>query len=202
MTRVADGKAIAAAVLAQAASAVAHLRSQGISPALAVLAATDDDGAAWYVRSIQRTAATAGVSCQVHRLPETAGAAEITGALRMLSADPAVHGIICATPLPPGISLATAGSAIAAGKDVDGASPVSLGRLAAGLPGAFPPATAAAVLEILQAGTGSAARPPGGGGGPVHRRGQAGSTAAAGRGRHRHRVPFADSGPGCGMPVS
>ncbi len=150
MTRVADGKAIAAAVLAQAASAVAHLRSQGISPALAVLAATDDDGAAWYVRSIQRTAATAGVSCQVHRLPQTVGAAEITGALRMLSADPAVHGIICATPLPPGISLATAGSAIAAGKDVDGASPVSLGRLAAGLPGAFPPATAAAVLEILR----------------------------------------------------
>src|SRR6202041_1826841 len=35
-------------------------------------------------------------------------------------------------------------------KDVDGANPESLGRVATGLPGAFPPATAAAVLEILR----------------------------------------------------
>src|SRR5262249_46845959 len=34
-------------------------------------------------------------------------------------------------------------------KDVDGANPISLGRLAAGLP-AFAPATAAAVLEVLR----------------------------------------------------
>jgi methylenetetrahydrofolate dehydrogenase (NADP+) / methenyltetrahydrofolate cyclohydrolase len=33
---------------------------------------------------------------------------------------------------------------------VDGANPTSLGGLAAGLPGAFAPATAAAVLEILR----------------------------------------------------
>ncbi len=150
MTRLVDGKAMAGAVLEQAASSTADLRGQGISPALAVLVATDDEATAWYVRSIQRAAATAGVSCQVHQLPGTARAAEITGALRGLSADPAVHGIICQTPLPPGISLATAGAAIAAGKDVDGANPASLGRLAAGLPGAFPPATAAAVLEILR----------------------------------------------------
>jgi methylenetetrahydrofolate dehydrogenase (NADP+)/methenyltetrahydrofolate cyclohydrolase len=37
---------------------------------------------------------------------------------------------------------------ITPGKDVDGANPVSLGRLAAGLP-AFAPATAAAVMRLL-----------------------------------------------------
>jgi methylenetetrahydrofolate dehydrogenase (NADP+)/methenyltetrahydrofolate cyclohydrolase len=85
----------------------------------------------------------------VHRLPGPAGPGEITGRLAGLSADPAVHGIICQTPLPPGSTLAAVGQAIDVAKDVDGANPASLGQLAAGLPGVFPPATAAAVLEII-----------------------------------------------------
>ena len=42
------------------------------------------------------------------------------------------------------------GAAIPVGQDVDGANPASLGGLAAGLPGVFAPATAAAVLAILR----------------------------------------------------
>jgi len=150
MTRLVDGRAIAAASAEQAAAAAARLRAARTVPGLAVLLPTGDPGAAWYVRSIERAAARAGVDCQVHRLPEPAGPAEITGRLAELSADPAVHGIICQTPLPPGAALAVVGQAIDVAKDVDGANPASLGRLAAGLPGAFPPATAAAVLEILR----------------------------------------------------
>ena len=149
MTQLVDGRAIAAAIAGQAAAAAAGLRAAGTVPGLAVLLPTDDPGAAWYVRSIERAAARAGVDCQVRRLPETAGPAEITGRLAGLSADPAVHAIICQTPLPPGSSLAMVGQAIDVAKDVDGANPASLGAVAAGLPGAFPPATAAAVLEIL-----------------------------------------------------
>lgn len=149
MTQLVDGRAIAAAIEEQTAAAAARVRAAGTVPALAVLLPTDDPGAAWYVRSIERAAARAGVSGQVHRLAGPAGPAEITGRLAELSADPAVHGIICQTPLPPGSTLATVGQAIDVAKDVDGANPASLGRLAAGLPGAFPPATAAAVLAIL-----------------------------------------------------
>jgi len=43
-----------------------------------------------------------------------------------------------------------AGNLALAAKDVDGANPASLGGLAAGLPGVFAPATAAAVLAILR----------------------------------------------------
>jgi len=43
------------------------------------------------------------------------------------------------------------GAHIPPGKDVDGMNPVSLGRLALGLP-AFAPATAAAVVEVLRRG--------------------------------------------------
>ena len=150
MTRLVDGRAIAAASAEQTAAAAARLRAARTVPGLAVLLPTGDPGAAWYVRSIERAAARAGVDCQVYRLPEPVGPAEITGRLAELSADPAVHGIICQTPLPPGAALAVVGQAIDVAKDVDGANPASLGRLAAGLPGAFPPATAAAVLEILR----------------------------------------------------
>jgi methylenetetrahydrofolate dehydrogenase (NADP+) / methenyltetrahydrofolate cyclohydrolase len=66
-----------------------------------------------------------------------------------VSADPAVHGVICQAPLPPGLAVAAAGAQIPVAKDVDGANPASLGGLAAGVPGVFAPATAAAVMEIL-----------------------------------------------------
>jgi len=52
------------------------------------------------------------------------------------------------TPLPDGAKLEDLASAIVVEKDIDGANPLSLGRLAAGLP-AFAPATAEAVVAIL-----------------------------------------------------
>jgi methylenetetrahydrofolate dehydrogenase (NADP+)/methenyltetrahydrofolate cyclohydrolase len=150
MTDLVDGRAIAAALAEQTAAAVAGLRGQGTVPRLAVLVPTDDPGAAWYVRSIQRAAARAGIDCRVHQLSSQPTAAGITSQLTELSGDPAVHGIICQTPLPAGVSLPNVGQAIAVSKDVDGANPASLGLLASGLAGAFPPATAAAVLHILR----------------------------------------------------
>jgi methylenetetrahydrofolate dehydrogenase (NADP+)/methenyltetrahydrofolate cyclohydrolase len=65
------------------------------------------------------------------------------------SADPVVHGIICQTPLPAGLSLDEIAGHIDPAKDVDGANPTSLGRLTAGM-ATYPPATAAAVLEVLR----------------------------------------------------
>ncbi len=149
MTRVINGRAIAAAMHERTAGLAAGLRERGIVPTLAVVVATEDEGAAWYVQSIARAADTAGIDCHIHRLP-SAGRQPVVNLLGQLSADPTVHGISCQTPLPAGLALATAGASIAVRKDVDGANPASLGMLAAGLPGAFPPATAAAVMEILR----------------------------------------------------
>ena len=146
MTHLVDGRAIAAVCAAQ--TAAAALRARGITPTLAVLLPTDDPESHWYVRSIQRAAARTGVACQVHRMDAPAGAERIAEYLAELSLDPAVHGVLCQTPLPAGVELSAVGPAIPAGKDVDGANPASLGALAAGLPGVFAPATAAAVLEI------------------------------------------------------
>jgi len=149
MSRIIDGKTIAAAISQRSATSAAHLREAGVTPTLAVVIATEDVGAAWYVRSIGKIATRVGIDCQVHRLPGDSGRAEIAGRLSGVSGDPAVHGVICQTPLPEGVDLALVGSHITVSKDVDGANPQSLGMVAAGLPDAFPPATAAAVLEIL-----------------------------------------------------
>jgi methylenetetrahydrofolate dehydrogenase (NADP+) / methenyltetrahydrofolate cyclohydrolase len=166
MGRLIDGRAIAAAIAEQTAQEVARLGERGIAPVLAVVAPTRDEGAAWYLRSIERAAAKAGISCRVHRLPESAmqpeGALQpestlqpdavqqaIIAMLAELSADPAMHGVICQAPLPAGVDAAAVGAGIAVAKDVDGANPTSLGLVAAGVPGGFAPATAAAVLEIL-----------------------------------------------------
>lgn len=143
-----DGKAIAAQIAAEVTAGVTALSEQGVVPKLAVVVPTDDEGTAWYVRSIQRTAEKVGVDCQVDKLHEPASA-ELQEHLAGLSADPAVHGIICQTPLPEGVGLDQVAGRIAPAKDVDGANPESLGQLAAGL-SPFPPATAAAVLEILR----------------------------------------------------
>jgi methylenetetrahydrofolate dehydrogenase (NADP+)/methenyltetrahydrofolate cyclohydrolase len=139
------GRELAASIRAGVATSAAGL---GTSPRLAIVTATADESSAWYVRSLAKAAAQTGIDCQVADLGPTASTGDITAALRRLSADPAVHGIMLQTPLPRGARLADLAAAIDPAKDVDGANPVSLGRLAAGLP-AFAPATAAAVIELL-----------------------------------------------------
>ena len=140
-----NGRDLAKEVRAAVAARAAELTKEGCQPRLAVVTANDDGGSAAYVRSISAAAAREGIACDVARTTTTTG---ITAALMSLADDPEVHGIILQTPLPEGASLAGLAALIPAQKDVDGASPESIGRLVAGLP-AFAPATAEAVLMLL-----------------------------------------------------
>lgn len=140
-----SGRELAAHIRAAAAAGAAELTAAGRQPRVAVVTATDDEASAWYVRSIATAAEKAGIACDVLRTNTAAG---IAATLTQLADDPEVHGVILQTPLPGGARLAELAAAIPAGKDVDGASPESLGRLTAGLP-AYPPATAEAVLALL-----------------------------------------------------
>jgi len=146
--RLIDGRAVAASLAADTAAATAELAARGRTPQLTVVLPTGDESSAWYVRSIRRAADKVGITCTVQELVDP-DRATLTARLDALSADPAVHAVVCQTPLPAGLRLEDVGSHIAPAKDVDGANPTSLGRLAGGLP-AYPPATAAAVLELLR----------------------------------------------------
>ncbi|MCH7232481.1 bifunctional 5,10-methylenetetrahydrofolate dehydrogenase/5,10-methenyltetrahydrofolate cyclohydrolase [Glycomyces sp. L485] len=142
-----DGRAVAKALRQEVGEAAERLRGAGVVPTLAVVVPTDDEGTAWYVRSIAKTADKLGLRCRIEHLTDP-GRDEIVAKLQELSADPQIHGIICQTPLPEGVQLSELGGHIHPGKDIDGANPQSLGRLAAGLR-TWAPATAAAVLELL-----------------------------------------------------
>ena len=152
-----NGRSLAAEIRAGTAARVAELTAAGPTPTLAVVTATADEASAWYVRSLSRTAAQAGIACDVTDLvpanpsrPESQDATVegIRVALIALSENPLVHGILLQTPLPGGASLADLAGLIDPAKDVDGANPTSLGRLMTGRP-AFAPATAEAVLALL-----------------------------------------------------
>lgn len=143
-----DGRAAAKALREEVGEAAGRLRETGVVPTLAVVVPTDDEGTAWYVRSIAKTADKVGLQCRIERL-EQPGRDDIIAKLQELSTDPEVHGVICQTPLPEGVQLADLGGHIDPRKDIDGANPQSLGRLAAGLR-TWAPATSAAVLELLR----------------------------------------------------
>src|SRR3712207_997331 len=146
MTTDLSGGELAAGIRAEVAAAAADLAAAGTPARLAVVVATTDESSAWYVRSIARAAEKTGIACSVVDLGETATPDRIRAELAALSADPAVHGIILQTPLPADAVFEDLAAAIDPAKDVDGANPLSLGRLAAGLP-AFAPATAEARSE-------------------------------------------------------
>jgi methylenetetrahydrofolate dehydrogenase (NADP+) / methenyltetrahydrofolate cyclohydrolase len=139
------GRELATTIRAAAAARAAELTVAGRQPRLAVVTATDDEASASYVRSIANAAGKEGIACDLLRTTTAAG---VSATLAQLADDPEVHGVMLQTPLPEGALLADLARAIPAGKDVDGASPESLGRVAAGLP-AFAPATAEAVLALL-----------------------------------------------------
>ena len=145
MTMELSGRELAKTIRAAAAAEAAELAQAGRQPRLAVVTATDDGGSAAYVRSIANAAAREGIACDVSRTTTAAG---IAAMLAQLADDPEVHGVMLQTPLPDGANLAGLATVIPSAKDVDGASPESLGRLVAGLP-AFAPATAEAVLALL-----------------------------------------------------
>ncbi|MGF6834933.1 methylenetetrahydrofolate dehydrogenase (NADP+)/methenyltetrahydrofolate cyclohydrolase [Paenarthrobacter sp. TE4293] len=147
-TEVLSGKPLAALIQQRAHDGTARLDEEGLRPVLAVVVATDDEATHWYVRSIERAAGRAGMGCRVLDLGPDATEEVLAGVLADLSAEPTVHGIILQTPLPAAVRADRLVGLIAPEKDIDGANPLSLGRLAVGQP-AFAPATARAVVELL-----------------------------------------------------
>lgn len=143
-----SGKKPAQHVKDRVSAQVAVLQRRGITATLAVVVATEDGSSQWYVRSIASAAVKAGVTCRVLDLGAEASERDIATRLEQLGRDPDVHGVILQTPLPSGVCAARLLALIPPAKDIDGANPLSLGRLAAGEP-AFAPATARSVIELL-----------------------------------------------------
>lgn len=149
MTEVLSGKKLASKLRDEVSAAVKELQTKGVNPTLAVVVATDDETTDFYVRHISSAAGKTGIVANVVRLNSNASQDELTAELTRLANDRAVHGIILQTPVPKGVDVEALRSLIPPEKDIDGANPLSAGRLMSGME-AFAPTTAEAVMEILK----------------------------------------------------
>ena len=144
-----DGKAIAAKLRGEVATAAAALRGRGITPTLAVVLVGDDPASAVYVRSKTKAAREAGVEPRDHKLPATTSQAELMALVRQLNDDASVDGILVQLPLPKHLDSDAVIRAIDPAKDVDGLHPMSLGYLAQGKP-VFVPCTPKGCMRLLR----------------------------------------------------
>lgn len=150
MTAELRGEEIARGIREDVARRAAALREGGVTPALAIVLATEDGGALWYSRAIAKAAEKEGIECRLLTLSPEAESTEIAAAIEALAGDEGVHGIILQSPLPPGADAGELADKIPFEKDVDGMSALSAGRLALGRR-SYAPATAEAVMRILRA---------------------------------------------------
>ena len=148
--RIIDGKAIAADLRAAVKSEAQRLAAaHRIVPGLAVVLLGDDAASKSYVGSKSRAVAEAGMRPFDHHLPAGADEAELLSLVRMLNADPAVHGILVQMPLPPQIDAAGVIASVDPAKDVDGFHPLNAGRLMTGRPGLVP-CTPMACIKLIK----------------------------------------------------
>lgn len=143
-----DGKAIAADIRLEVAKQAGQYRQAGIVPQLSIITATTDPESVWYVRSICKAAASCYIEADVVSLPADVTTADVAAVLQTQADNPAVHGILLQAPLPAQVASDELLPLIPITKDIDGANPLSAGKLSFGLK-AFAPATAEAVMTLL-----------------------------------------------------
>jgi methylenetetrahydrofolate dehydrogenase (NADP+)/methenyltetrahydrofolate cyclohydrolase len=148
--RILDGRALAAELRDETAARSERLRARGIVPSLVVVIAGEDAASHAYVRSIEKAGAKAGVDVSVDALAADAAEGDVRARLRALGDDPLVHGIILQQPLPRHLEIRRIAEALPAHKDVDGANPVNLGRLAFASGTELVPATPLACMLLLE----------------------------------------------------
>lgn len=143
------GKEVAAKVLAEVKAGVAALRGKtGVQPTLAVVLVGDDPASQIYVRNKKRAADEVGIASRDFLFPAGCSQTELLDTIRLINADPSIHGVLLQLPLPKGMDESQAVGAIAPAKDADGLHPTNLGNLLAGTPSTVP-CTPAGCLEIL-----------------------------------------------------
>ena len=141
-----DGLGLAKERRAELAARLANVRAK---ICLATVLVGDDGPSAYYVASKQKQAAEVGMASRHVPLAATATQLEVETTVRALADDPAVHGILVQIPLPAGLDTEAVLALIPADKDVDGLTPISLGRIVRSLPGLVP-CTPLGVMRLIE----------------------------------------------------
>ena len=145
-----DGRAMGAEIKAELRADIeTYVHEQGVPPGLVIVRVGSDTASGMYSKAILRVAEEIGLQARLDQLPTRISPDELRAMLQQLNCDDAVQGIIVQMPLPGHLSQKMVADTISSNKDIDGISPRSAGNLFLGLP-SFLPATAAAVMEILE----------------------------------------------------
>jgi methylenetetrahydrofolate dehydrogenase (NADP+)/methenyltetrahydrofolate cyclohydrolase len=146
-----DGKATAARCNEETARDIAALRTQGITPGLAVVLLGEHPASQAYVRSKDKTCRELGMHSRKLELPAATTQEDLLRLIAELNADPSIHGILVQSPCPPHIDESSVVRAIDPRKDVDGFHPLNVAALAMEDPSALVPCTPLGCLELLRA---------------------------------------------------
>jgi len=144
-----DGNAIGATMRAELAGAIAALTRKGVTPGLAVVLVGDNPASQVYVRMKGKACDEAGLYHETIKLPKETSEGDLMGLLERLNANPKIHGILVQLPLPKQIDTNRALHRIDPRKDVDGFHPENVGKVTAGDPSGFRPATPYGVQQLL-----------------------------------------------------
>lgn len=144
-----NGKVIGQEIRNSVAKRVARLKEQGLTPGLAVVLVGDNQASATYVRNKQKSCEAIGMFSELVKLPEGTTQEELLKQIELLNGREDIHGILVQLPLPKHIDEETVIATIAVEKDVDGFSPVSVGKMMLGQE-TFLPCTPFGVMKLLE----------------------------------------------------
>ncbi|AHN22357.1 bifunctional methylenetetrahydrofolate dehydrogenase/methenyltetrahydrofolate cyclohydrolase FolD [Lysinibacillus sphaericus] len=144
-----NGKEIGQEIRSSVAERVARLKEQGLIPGLAVVLVGDNQASATYVRNKQKSCEAIGMFSELIKLPEETTQEELLVQIELLNNREDIHGILVQLPLPKHIDEDTVIATIAVEKDVDGFSPVSVGKMMLGQE-TFLPCTPFGVMKLLE----------------------------------------------------
>ena len=144
-----DGKALAKSLRVQFRERVAQLKTQGVTPGLAVILVGENPASKVYVGNKVKACEECGVQSFHHAVPADTPEKDVLALIARLNADPTVHGILVQLPLPPHIDVRRVLEAIAVDKDVDGFHLYNVGGLVVGNT-IFPPCTPYGVQLLLE----------------------------------------------------
>ena len=149
MAQIISGKELAARIKQRVSSQVEELKAGGVNPCLAVVLVGDDPASAVYVRGKESDCRECGIESRILRLPADTTQDQLLEQLKQLAEGRSVHGILVQLPLPAQIDEQAVIAAIPPEKDVDGFSPVNVGRMMIGEE-CFLPCTPAGCIEMLK----------------------------------------------------
>src|SRR5215210_602619 len=151
--RVLDGAAIAQQIRAELAPRVADFqRRAGRQPHLGIVLVGDKADSHIYVTSKLKTAASEGLNATLSQLPADTSLDQILALVHKMNGDATTDGILVQSPLPQRLGVSAMQQVfdtIDPSKDVDGFTPVNVGRLSQNR-AALVACTPAGIMELLK----------------------------------------------------